>query len=64
MAEAVATVRSKAMEILQDDFDFSDYLKAQYLVLYGLTKIDNYPFWESLDALGVIGKSIARGGTR
>jgi serine/threonine protein kinase len=52
MSEAVAAVRLKASEVLSDTFHFDDYLKAQYLVLYGLTKLDTYPFWESLDALG------------
>ena len=62
MAEAVAMVRSKAAELLGDDLNFTDYLKAQYLVLYGLSKLDTYPFWESLDALGVIGETITRDG--
>lgn len=58
MANAVRSVRTKAKATLGTRFDFDDYLKAQYMVLYGLSKLETYPFYESVDALGVISQRL------
>jgi len=58
MARAVKTLRDHARVCMTPAADFSHYLTVQWLILYGLSKLESYPFLLCLDALGVIGTRI------
>lgn len=53
-ARIVAMIRKHARVAGGADYDFRDYLAAQFLVLYGLLKINDYPIHLAVRALGLI----------
>jgi hypothetical protein len=55
MAATVAHIRKRAELDLGSEFDFGRYLVSQFLMLYGLSKLETYPFMRTLDTLGAIG---------
>ncbi|MFE9579860.1 phosphotransferase [Nocardia sp. NPDC006044] len=62
MARVVAVIRSAAKKHAGELYDFNNYLAAQYVMLYGLSKLDVYPFFQVLDALAIVGEELAGGG--
>lgn len=61
MAEMVGVVRQQAKRLWKDigaDFDFDEYLAAQFLVLYGLLKYEDYNFYAGVRALGLIASKL------
>lgn len=61
MARAVEVIRRHARACSGDSFDYRHYLASQFIVLYGCTKLDVYPFLLSVDALLGIGAKILGG---
>jgi hypothetical protein len=58
MLAAVATIRSAAESAAGEGFDLNRYLISQFIVLYGLSKIEAYPFFVTTDALGQLAEHV------
>ncbi|MBT7954830.1 MAG: hypothetical protein HN731_06545 [Rhodospirillaceae bacterium] len=61
MAEIVGIIRTQARALWEgntQNFDFSEYLAAQFLVLYGLLNYDTYNFHVGGRALGLIAREL------
>ena len=58
MAQAIQIVRSRAKDHAKSYWDFDNYLCGQFMMLYGLSKIEAYPFAVTVDALGIIGTKL------
>lgn len=58
MAGAVSTIRRRARDHAGELFNWDHYLVTQFLILYGLSKVASYPFFQTVDALGLLGTRI------
>ena len=59
LAELVKVIRSNARRVAPNDYNFHEYLAAQFLVLYGLMRYDNYNRPEVLRVLGMIAQKLS-----
>lgn len=55
MADMIDVIRKRACSVGGNRFDFNEYLAAQFLMLYGLMRFDEYNTPTVLRALGMIG---------
>lgn len=60
--ELVTTVRQHAMKVCGSSFNMCDYLACQAIVLYGLCRVEKYPFEACVNALGLIGEKLKADG--
>lgn len=51
-------IRQRARSILDKHYDFTNYLLSQFIVLYGLLKIDKYHPYITVRALGLIAQEL------
>jgi Ternary complex associated domain 9 len=58
MLAAVTTIRAAARDAAGAHFDLERYLTSQFIVLYGLSKINRYPFSITTDALGQLAERV------
>lgn len=58
MAKAVEVVRRRAKQHAGAMWSHESYLSAQVMVLSGLSRLSVYPFFASVDALGLIGNRL------
>jgi hypothetical protein len=59
LGRLVRTLRANARTVSGSTYDFTDYLAAQFLVLYGLLKFEEYPIHVAVRALGMMGNELA-----
>jgi hypothetical protein len=60
MGQMIAVIRNAAKRAIGSDWDFGEYLMAQFLVLVGSLEHYDYNFRESIRALGVIAQELWR----
>lgn len=61
-ARIIGKIRAHARNVCGTKYDFRDYLAVQFLLLYGLLKVDGYPMHVSLLALGLIANRLKQTG--
>jgi hypothetical protein len=58
--EFIQTVRTQASRACGSSFDICDYLACQAIVLYGLCRVEQYPFGTCANVIGLIGKTLRK----
>jgi hypothetical protein len=56
--EFVQVLRTQASRACGANFDICDYLACQAIVLYGLCRVEQYPFGACANVIGLIGKTL------
>lgn len=62
LAYMTQKIRESARRVAGKDYDFSEYLLSQFVVLYGLLKHDEYAIPSTVRALGLIANNLFRKG--